>query len=530
MSLPEQQRPPSAPQDPWRFSPSSISFPVKIALFVILSYSLIGLISSIWFGQGLFASLLGLGWNLFFGYFYLTGKIWAKWALLAKAGLTFLLYGGASLANGDYLALLFDGSFNLIIILLLWGNVTSKRAVFCLGTYLLLVASLTNILYNHYQAQHTEELLIRAAPVVKEYRSEKHYKVNLDKIDWKVLSRTDSHRLLGDDAMHVDCSIVKVDGTAFGILIPEKFEGQKYDENLSNTVEHKMKANFEGQLEGWQRYDQDQGFMLTATSISSPHQNYVMFFKNMNSIGVYAILWSPSEKSDHLMQEASVIYQGLSAIPLKERLAKFSPSQVYSENKDAVVLITVNDANGKMVSFGSGFNIAPEGLIVTNMHVILNQGYYIEVKFPHHGSFKDVKIIGLGANGLDLALLAIPGNNLPKVQGLRSVEVVPGDRVFVIGNPEGYLNSLSDGIIGAIRQDEWGCVSYQMTAAVSGGSSGGPVFNEFGEVIGIATATVVTGQNLNFSISVDELQKVQLLEKPVPLKTLMEYLEVHQIH
>jgi hypothetical protein len=527
MSAPLPQSPFSpkdARKDPWTIPPLVPSLAVKIALFVLISYGLVSLV-----GEGIVGCFIGLLWNVVFGYFLWRGKTWARWALLGKAILAIFASALVGFIQKDYLGASFELLFNIVIIVLLWGTGSTKRALVCFGGYLFLLILFGNILYGDYHARQAELQFLISAPMIKEYRSDKNYKISLDDIDWKILSPTDTQRLLGEQALQIDCSLVKKDASAFGLLIPESMQGNAYNQQLSEIIEKNMKLSFEHKLTDWKRYDEKEGFLLTATTTDmSPEYSYVLMFKNLSSVGIYVVLWAPRESDEHLLSEAQTIFANLSSISIKERLPKFSTAEIYSENKDAVVLISIFDLNGQLVSFGTGFNIAEEGLIVTNMHVVLNKGYFAEVKFPKHGTYKDVKIIGLGTNGLDLALLSIGGHDLPKVQGMRSVEVVPGDKIVVIGNPEGYLNSLSEGIIGAIRQDEWGSTSYQMTAAVSGGSSGGPVFNEYGEVIGIATATVATAQNLNFSIAIDELQKVQLLEKPITLKSLKEYLDTRR--
>lgn len=76
-----------------------------------------------------------------------------------------------------------------------------------------------------------------------------------------------------------------------------------------------------------------------------------------------------------------------------------------------------------------------------------------------------------------------------------------GDEVYVVGNPEGLVGTFSQGIISAFRGTDY----IQITAPISPGSSGDPVINRYGEVIGIATAFIKEGQNLNFAIPVAKL-------------------------
>src|SRR5262249_3421737 len=82
-----------------------------------------------------------------------------------------------------------------------------------------------------------------------------------------------------------------------------------------------------------------------------------------------------------------------------------------------------------------------------------------------------------------------------------------GDEVYVVGNPEGLEGTFSQGIISSLRGNDY----IQITAPISHGSSGGPVLNKNGEVIGVAVGLIEEGQNLNFAIPVSKL--TQLLNR-----------------
>lgn len=156
----------------------------------------------------------------------------------------------------------------------------------------------------------------------------------------------------------------------------------------------------------------------------------------------------------------------------------------------------MNDQNHQPVSLGSGFVVAP-GMVVTNHHVIESSA---------SGS---VKLIGqdqnFNINGLlavdhirDLALLDVPGLNAPNVT-ISKAEVAVGEKIYPIGNPLGLEGTLSEGLVSGIRtvgEDE----IIQISAPISPGSSGGPVLNEYAELVGVAVATIQGGQNLNFAI------------------------------
>jgi serine protease Do len=98
----------------------------------------------------------------------------------------------------------------------------------------------------------------------------------------------------------------------------------------------------------------------------------------------------------------------------------------------------------------------------------------------------------------DLALLKFKVQDTPFLKLGSSANSVEGQKVLVIGNPEGFQGTVSDGIIAAFREGR----SYtQITAPISPGSCGSPVLDESGQVIGLARLVYMAGQNLNFAIS-----------------------------
>lgn len=210
--------------------------------------------------------------------------------------------------------------------------------------------------------------------------------------------------------------------------------------------------------------------------------------------------------------------------PQKEEVASYKPSEIFSQNNEAVVLVRSYDGSGNLIGFGSGFNVHENGVIVTNLHVVLSGGSYLEIKFPKHGTYEDVYIAGFSDFSTDLAVLRIDGKELPKVNISPSVPVNVGDRIYTISNPEGLLNTLSEGLVSAERVVD-NTTFYQITAPISEGSSGGAVFNEFGEVIGVASMIMKKGQNLNFAISIDEFSRIEKFEEYFTLKDLMDYFE-----
>lgn len=152
---------------------------------------------------------------------------------------------------------------------------------------------------------------------------------------------------------------------------------------------------------------------------------------------------------------------------------------------------------------GSGF-VVHDGQIATNYHVIDNM-LIGGVKLVGKAEIYPVEAILDSDKEHDLAVIKVGGIDAPALSLGDSDTVRIGDKVYVAGNPQGLEGSFSDGMISAIRGDSIDKF-FQMTAPISQGSSGGPVVNEKGEVIGISFATFRNGQNLNFAIPVNYLK------------------------
>lgn len=168
----------------------------------------------------------------------------------------------------------------------------------------------------------------------------------------------------------------------------------------------------------------------------------------------------------------------------------------------AVITIRVYNANGDEIGLGSGFFI-PDGRLVTNHHVVAG-GSWVEI-LDQDGSFLGtVSYAEAQSSRLDLAILPAVGSPRSRLQLALSAPE-QGQPIIVIGSPEGLGNSISDGIVSAIRPLE-GRRLIQLTAPISSGSSGGPVLNAQGHVVGVTVSTLSTGQNLNFAVPVEDVR------------------------
>ncbi len=188
----------------------------------------------------------------------------------------------------------------------------------------------------------------------------------------------------------------------------------------------------------------------------------------------------------------------------------------------SVVLIVTSDKNGNPLAEGSGFIVDPNGLIATNLHVI--KGAYSASVTLGNGDTYDSVLVADADTRKDLALIQIKAVDLKAVKLGDSDSLQVGQHVIAVGNPRGLLigaNSVSDGIVSAVRQVE-GMRLLQTTAPISHGSSGGPLLNDNGEVIGVTQATV-EGQNLNLAVPANYLKPMLRFLDRSALRSLPEF-------
>jgi hypothetical protein len=190
-----------------------------------------------------------------------------------------------------------------------------------------------------------------------------------------------------------------------------------------------------------------------------------------------------------------------------------SAAEIAKKAFASTVLVVIENAGGEPVLLGSGF-VLRDHTIVTNMHVIEGacQGY---VKQIDNDTKHKLEAIVQTDNSHDLAVLSVPSLSAPALPIGDSTKLSVGDTVYAVGNPRGLEGTFSQGIVSSIRHIDSGTL-LQITAPISPGSSGGPILNESGEVVGVAVATFKDGQNLNFAIPASYVSTMNLTEKPLP--------------
>lgn len=169
----------------------------------------------------------------------------------------------------------------------------------------------------------------------------------------------------------------------------------------------------------------------------------------------------------------------------------------------SIVMIAVHDKDGDILGTGSGIMIGRDGYILTNNHVASGGRYYSVRIEDDNERYTTDEVIKYNYN-LDLAVIRINRKLKPLPIYRGGKKLVRGQKVVAIGSPLGLFNSVSDGIISGFRNIE-NVDMIQFTAPISHGSSGGAVLNMQGEVIGISTAGIDTGQNINLAVGYENI-------------------------
>ncbi len=202
--------------------------------------------------------------------------------------------------------------------------------------------------------------------------------------------------------------------------------------------------------------------------------------------------------SDKYTEEITINVTVIDEPKTRDKDAKeLSAKEINNKYAPLTVEIQVSTYDGDYI--GSGFFLY-SGVIVTNYHVI-EGAYDIKVITHNKTEYKVEKILGYDEK-LDLAILTIDAvtDHIPLCKD--GIEV--GEDVYTLGSPRGLTGSLSKGIVSAYPREIGGVNYVQVTAPISGGNSGGPLLNAYGELIGINTFIILESQNLNFAVEASQ--------------------------
>ena len=201
--------------------------------------------------------------------------------------------------------------------------------------------------------------------------------------------------------------------------------------------------------------------------------------------------------------------------PKQAILKPLTPEALYAMASPAVVRLTALNYKSEEIGQGTGFFVRADGWLLTNHHVI-QDAKYVRLTTATGKSARADSILAWDEKA-DLAVIVVDGGITSAMKLFGETRVFPclelapgafvpaiGSKVWAIGNPQGLANSLSEGIVSGLRS-EGGVTQVQCTAAVSPGSSGGPLLDCYGRVLGVMksihTDEERLSQNLNFAVS-----------------------------
>ena len=205
------------------------------------------------------------------------------------------------------------------------------------------------------------------------------------------------------------------------------------------------------------------------------------------------------------------------AMPAATAPRAMTPAEIAARGLPSIVTVRTGQ------SLGTGFVVRADGWIATNLHVVIG-GPRVKVTLRDGRELEVVEMLAASPDH-DLALVRIEATGLPTLALGDSDAMRPGDPVVAIGNPMGLEDTVSNGLLSARRKvGKSGFEVLQVSAPIAPGSSGGPIFNDHGEVIGIATAVVESGranreqvplQNLAFGVPIRYL--APMIADPAPM-------------
>ena len=203
-------------------------------------------------------------------------------------------------------------------------------------------------------------------------------------------------------------------------------------------------------------------------------------------------------------EDTTYVAQWERAVPTAE--------EVYQSLAVSMVEIRTYDAYGDPIGLGSGFFIDTNGKLLTNFHVMEGAStaeiylYDEENARTYHAT----EIEGYDKD-IDLCVVQTDVRNTTPVT-LFTGNVKTGETIYTLGSSKGLTGTFSDGIVSKASRLSDGVECIQITAPISPGNSGGPLVNEYGEVLGVNTFQYVEGQNLNFAVSIKELDNIDRSE------------------
>ena len=199
-------------------------------------------------------------------------------------------------------------------------------------------------------------------------------------------------------------------------------------------------------------------------------------------------------------------------LPVSMAAQSLTPNKIYKKVNDAVVRLYSYAEGMETYGQASGVILRSKGWIITNYH-ILRDDAYVNVTAEHNGKKYLIDSIVSMDPESDVLILQMKDageikkdNSIPEIKVGNSNDLEVGQRIFAIGSPRNFENTMTDGMVSGFRAaDDSSKNLIQISAPISPGSSGGAIVNEKAELVGISSAMITTGQNLNFAVPINDV-------------------------
>ncbi|MCM2282116.1 MAG: serine protease [Bdellovibrionaceae bacterium] len=230
-----------------------------------------------------------------------------------------------------------------------------------------------------------------------------------------------------------------------------------------------------------------------------------------------------------LSASAAAVGASTARPPARKPSSSMSAEDLFRKYKSAVVKVVIQQQKIPIAT-GTGFFVSADGKLITNHHVVKNAlktgSFSVEFVLADGKVIKDFLVASCRDDrGMDLCLLKLPVKPKSYFQAT-TYKPSPGESVYVIGHPQGLDFSITNGIVSALRESPTNVKELQITAAISPGNSGGPIFNSRGQLAGVTSKFYKDGQNLNFGILTSEVN--HYLVKHTRFKTIAQHRQEYE--
>src|ERR1039457_4433569 len=204
-------------------------------------------------------------------------------------------------------------------------------------------------------------------------------------------------------------------------------------------------------------------------------------------------------------------------VPIAFGQTTLTTAQIAKKVSSSVVVIQGKTESGEIL--GSGFIVSKDGKIVTNLHVIRDMKT-ASVQLANGETFDSISVLATDERR-DLAIVQIPGIDLPTLGLGNSDFLTVGEPLVIVGSPRGLEGTVTAGILSSVRDSGEGFNVLQTDAAVNPGNSGGPLVNNKGQAIGVVSFKLRSAEGLNFAVPINYVRGLlNNLHQPVSLEQL----------